>query len=251
MQTPQELLTTEYAKRKERNPNFSIRAFARFLEVSPAQLSQMMTGKRSITVKSIQKISARLNLSPSEKREIAQVYLNPDMTETSAQKKRLKLKDDQFKVISDWYHFAILSLTRIKDSRPDPRWIARRLGISTEEASQALLRLERMGIIQTKPQFKQVASLLDIDSEIPSQAIRKYHKQNLNLAIEKIDTVENSLRQIQSLSIPLNPKKIDSFKKLIDGFLEEASELSGKSPGTEVYSLNVQLIPVTTSTEKT
>jgi uncharacterized protein (TIGR02147 family) len=110
--------------------------------------------------------------------------------------------------------------------------------------------MERMGILQTKPKFKQIGNLLDIDSEIPSEAIRKYHKQNLDLAIEKIDTVENSLRQIQSMSLPINPKKIDAFKRLIDDFLENASDLSGKSAGTEVYSLNVQFVPVTTQLEK-
>jgi uncharacterized protein (TIGR02147 family) len=250
MQTAQELLKLEFDKRRERNPNFSLRAFARYLEISPAQLSQMMAGKRTITVKAMKKIGARLDLSPTEKRDIAQSLLKDETENTSEESNRLKLSEDRFKVISDWYHFAILSLTRLKGAQSDPRWIARRLGISVEEAHQALLRMERMGILQTKPTFKQIGSLLDVDSEIPSEAIRKYHKQNLSLAIEKIETVENRLRQIQSLSIPVNPKKIDAFKKLIDDFLENASDLSGKSAGTEVYSLNVQFVPVTNSLEK-
>ncbi|QLY23858.1 TIGR02147 family protein [Bdellovibrio sp. KM01] len=249
MQTAQELLKLEFDKRRERNPNFSLRAFARYLEVSPAQLSQMMTGKRTITVKTMKKMGSRLDLSPTEKSEIAQALLK-DGSKHPPEAHRVKLDQDRFHVISDWYHFAILSLTRIKDSKADPRWIARRLGISVEEAHQAVLRMERMGILQTKPKFKQVGDLLDVDSEIPSEAIRKYHKQNLDLAIEKIDTVENSLRQIQSMSLPINPKKIDAFKKLIDDFLENASDLSGKSAGTEVYSLNVQFVPVTSPLEK-
>ncbi|WP_413293816.1 TIGR02147 family protein [Bdellovibrio sp. HCB185ZH] len=249
MQTAQELLKLEFDKRRERNPNFSLRAFARYLEVSPAQLSQMMAGKRTITVKSMKKMGSRLDLSPTEKSEIAQSLLKEGSSQAE-ETHRIKLDQDRFQVISDWYHFAILSLTRIKDSQPDPRWIARRLGISVEEAHQAVLRMERMGILQTKPKFKQVGSLLDVDSKIPSEAIRKYHKQNLDLAIEKIDTVENSLRQIQSLSIPVNPKKIEAFKKLIDDFLENASDLSDKSAGTEVYSLNVQFVPVTNPLEK-
>ncbi|WP_413575412.1 TIGR02147 family protein [Bdellovibrio sp. HCB290] len=250
MQTAQELLKLEFEKRRERNPNFSLRAFARYLEVSPAQLSQMMAGKRSITIKSMKKMGARLDLSPTEKREIAQSLLKDNTALPVLESNRQKLKEDQFKVISDWYHFAILSLTRLKGAKSDPRWISRRLGISVEEAHQAVLRMERMGMLQTKPLFKQVGSVLDVDSDIPSEAIRKYHKQNLNLAIEKIETVENSLRQIQSLSIPVNPKKLDAYKKLIDNFLENASDLSSKSAGTEVYSLNVQLVPITNILEK-
>lgn len=243
MLNAQELLINELNRRKSANPNFSLRSFAKWLGLSPAQLSQMLTGKRTITVKSMKKISERLGLSPNERHSLAGSLLQ---TETELHEKQyLRLRDDEFHLISDWYHMAILSLTKIKGAKADPRWVARRLGLSLEEAHQALLRLERLGIIETKPQFRQISPPLEMVSEVPSEAIRKYHIQNLTLAAEKIELVEVSKRQFQSISIPLNPEKIEKFKKLIDSFLASAHELSRKNEGQEIYNLNVQLFPVT------
>lgn len=250
MQSPQHLLTTEFNKRRERNPNFSLRSFAKWLQISPAQLSQMMTGKRAITLKTLEKISQRFGYSPLEKKELMHSFLtDKKLVADKSAKKTLNLQEDQFRLIADWYHFAILSLTQIKGSKADPLWIARRLGISIEQASQALLRLERLGIIQTKPIFKQIVAPFEVVSEIPSEAIRKFHRQNLGLAIEKIDTVPLQKREFQTISIPLNPAQIGKLKKEIDDLLETASDLSNNPDATEVYNLSVQLYPVTTLKE--
>jgi uncharacterized protein (TIGR02147 family) len=250
MQNPVEILNQEFNKRRTRNPNFSLRSFAKWLKISPAQLSQMMTGKRPVTLNSVKKISERLELSPIEKKALINSLLkDKDFIQPNTDKKLVHMQEDQFRVISDWYHFAILSLTKLKEAKADPRWIARRLGINVEQAHQAMLRLERMGIIQTKPDFKQICEPIEVVSTVPSDAIRKYHKQNLGLATEKIDTIPLHLREYQSISIPLNPKHVKLFKKHIDDFLEQASELSDKQNGMEIYNLNVQLFPVTTIKE--
>ena len=250
MQNAVEMLNSEFNKRKGRNPNFSLRSFAKWLKISPAQLSQMMTSKRPITINSAQKIGDRLGLSPIEKKALINSLLRekgslPPPTDS----KRLHMKEDQFRVISDWYHFAILSLTKVEGAKPDPRWIAQRLGIQVDQANQALLRLERMGILQIKPTFKQICEPIEVVSSIPSEAIQKYHKQNLNLAIEKIESVPVKFREYQSISISLNPKHIKIFKEHIDEFLDQVDELSDQKEGSEIYNLNVQLFPLTTLKE--
>lgn len=68
MSPGQQLLNEEYQKRKQRNENFSLRSFAKWLDISPAQLSQMMSGKRTISLKSAKKLSQKLGLSPFEKK---------------------------------------------------------------------------------------------------------------------------------------------------------------------------------------
>jgi uncharacterized protein (TIGR02147 family) len=250
MINPKELLASELKKRKDRNPNFSLRAFARWLGISPSQLSQMLTGKRPITLSTMKKISHRLDLSPLEHKELmTSLIADTSSMDSEKERKKLLLQEDKFRLISDWYHFAILSLTRIKDAQSDPRWIARRLGINVEEANQALLRLERMGIIQTKPTFKQICDPIEMVPDVPSEAVRKYHKQSLNLAIEKVDTIPMKHREYQALTIPLNPKQVATMKKYIDDFLEQITQFTEKNKGTEVYNLNLQLFPISTIAE--
>lgn len=252
MEKPQEILKQEFEKRRKRNPNFSLRSFAKWLGISPAQLSQMMTGKRSVTVNSAKIISEKMNLSPVEKRIFLNSCMkNKEFIEINSEKKTLHMQEDQFRLISDWYHFAILSLTKIKGAKADPRWIARRLGINVDEAHQAILRMERMGILQLKPVFQQVCEPIQVVSNVSSQAIQKHHKQILNLAAEKIETIAVSRREYQSISIPLNPQHIPIFKKHIDDFLEEAAKMSDPKNGTEIYAVNVQLFPLTKTEETT
>lgn len=250
MANPQEILIQEFKKRRTRNPNFSLRSFAKWLDISPAQLSQMMTGKRPITLKQLKKISDRLSFSPVEKRSLMASVVKQKMAGPETDKKILNLEEDQFRLIADWFHFAILSLTQIKGAQANPVWIARRLGISVEQASQALLRLERLMIIQTKPDFKQISAPFEVFSKTPSEAIRKFHRQMMGLALEKIDTVNLELREYQSISFPLHPSQVPILKKNIDDLLEQASELSNDRTASEVYSLNVQLFPVTTIREE-
>lgn len=245
MKQAQELLHTEYQKRRTANPNFSLRAFARWLSISPAQLSQMMAGKRPITLKTMQKVTTRLGLSPIEEKQLLNRWIQPNQDQKSSHRPSLHLQEDKFRLIADWYHLAILSLTKVKGAKSDPRWVSQRLGISVQEANEALSRLERLGVLELRPQFRQLCEPFEIASETPSEAIRKYHKQNLLLATEKIDTIPNHLRQFQSISIPMNTQKVAEFKKWIDQFMDESHKIFVRENSSDVYHLNVQLFPVT------
>jgi hypothetical protein len=48
-------------------------------------------------------------------------------------------------MISDWYHFAILDLTRLDDFQPEPAWVSRKLGLTVSEVKIAVERLLRLG----------------------------------------------------------------------------------------------------------
>lgn len=238
-------ISDEFKKRKARNPNFSVRSFARWLEVSPAQLSQLMNGKRTLTPKTMSKIASRLGLSPFEQRELAATALKNQSPTT----KRNILAEDRFRLIADWYHLAILSLVKIKGAKADPRWVARRLGISSEEANQALTRLERLQILSLNP-LKQIGEPFEVSSEIPSEAIQRFHRQNLLKGIEKLEEVPVDSRQFQTMSLLLSQSQVAKFKKFIDEFIDSAASKFENKNATDVYNLNVQLYPVTKLKEK-
>lgn len=51
------ILETEFARRRRVNPRYSLRAFARSVEIEHSTLSQLLRGKRAMTWKSIRKIA--------------------------------------------------------------------------------------------------------------------------------------------------------------------------------------------------
>lgn len=199
-------------KKKKKKPHFSLRSFARWLNLSPAQVSQILSGKRTVSLKSFLKISDKLDLSPIEKKEflgsVSKIHNKNLKQYKDHEINYLKLQEDEFRLISDWYHLAILSLTEVKGAKADPRWIAQKLKISVQCAQDALLRLQRLKLITIKPQFKQIAPPLNVTAEKSSEAIRKFHKQCLDVACEKIDTVDLSLREFHSMTLKMNPLEL-------------------------------------------
>lgn len=238
-----EHLKNELKERQERNPSFSLRSFAKWLGVSPAHLSQLISGKRKVTPKVLKTVSSRLGLSPSERTAFLKRTLA--IESDRAGQVKLKLSEDQFHLISDWYHLAILSLLKISGAKSDPRWIARRLGITATQAVEAVSRLERLSLIETAPSIKRTSMPLKVSSEVRSDAIRAYHKQNLRLALEKVDTVETQLREFQAVTMAIDPAKLPRARKLIEDFLTQMDELFDGGKPSEVYTVALQLFPVT------
>jgi transcriptional regulator with XRE-family HTH domain len=54
------ILESEFARRRQVNPRYSLRAFARSVNLEHSTLSQLLCGKRAMTWKSIRQISTRL-----------------------------------------------------------------------------------------------------------------------------------------------------------------------------------------------
>jgi uncharacterized protein (TIGR02147 family) len=242
-------IKNEFQERQKRNSSYSLRAYAQWLELSPAQVSQMISGKRPATLNTLGKIKSKLNLSPKEERVYIEEIVSTKISPGESKKEVLNLKEDEFKLIADWYHFAILALLKLKGASLTLRSIASRLGVSFLNARDALERLERLKIIQRRPHLEQISPALEVTSEIPSSAIQLYHRQNLNMAIDRLNDCPPASRQFQSVYLNLREDQIKRYKKLIDQFLDEASEMASTDEDTKLYALNVQLFPVKAATD--
>jgi uncharacterized protein (TIGR02147 family) len=236
------LLRRELARRQEINPAFSLRAFAKFLGLSPASLSQMMSGKRGVSVKRLEAIVLKLDLPATDVRGLLR----------TPKKKNVRiLQEDEFRVISEWYHFAILSLGQLKYCRSDPRWISRRLNIPMGVANEALQRLERLGIIEIKDgSFSQIAPPIRTTSQVPSATIRNYHRSILGLAQTKLETIDIELREFNSLTLAINTKNIPKARKLMAEFQQELQETLEKGQLDEIYQFSYQLFPLSNQESK-
>ncbi len=239
------ILEKELESRKKINSAYSLRSFAKFLEVSPATLSQVMSSKRTLGRKSEEKILSKLGIKSEGSRYSDYVR----STKTKAEEQRtpsLKLEEDVFQLISNWQYFAILSLSELKDSKADPRWIARKLNIKVEEANKAIKRLERLQIIEILPDnsFKQIAPPLTTHEDIPSEAIRNFHRSVLGLAQIRLEEVPVEEREFRSVTIAGNSKRIKKAKKLIKELKELITDCMETGKTDEVYQLNIQLFPL-------
>ncbi len=248
MDNLRELLKEELNARKERNESYSMRSFANFLGMSPAALSQFMSYKRGISGAKATLILQKLGVSPKE----SMYYLSkinggemvlPDQSIEGESKQ--VLREDTFKLISEWYHLAILSVSELRIKTKDSRVIGKILGVKSELINAAYSRLLRLGIIQELPKsFKQIIPPFSTTEDIPSEVIQKYHKEVLKLAADRLEIVDPELREFSSMTLAINTKKLTRAKELIRQFCDDMEDVLETGPRDEVYQFNIQLFPL-------
>ncbi|MFN7999397.1 MAG: hypothetical protein U0Q18_37610 [Bryobacteraceae bacterium] len=142
-----ERLSLEFRCRKKGNPRFSLRAFAKLLEMDHSTLSQILRGSRRATVKQIRSTGKKLGLSAEE----ISVYLAaehvPDAGTTERQSRLRHWTAEAMAVISEPVHWDIVRLCREPGFRADSRWIAGQLDTTVDTVNLALTRLLRLELI--------------------------------------------------------------------------------------------------------
>jgi uncharacterized protein (TIGR02147 family) len=251
----QKILHQKYGELKSRNPGFSRRAFSKRLGLSPGAISELFNGQRKASLKLAERIASRLALDPQERAELFSSFKakgestsqNPSDT---IDPQYLQLSADQFHIIGDWYHFAILTLMRVKNFKSDINWIAERLGLSKSTVQLAMDRLKRVELVKedNKHHWTRSKTRFRTTDDVANISVRKAHAQYIDKAREALDTVPVNRRDYTSLMMSVNPEQLPLAKEKIRKFQDELSAELEKHPGSEVYQLCIQLFPLTNQT---
>jgi uncharacterized protein (TIGR02147 family) len=244
---PQLFLIETLKNAKQRNPMFSLRAFAKQLMVSPAHLSQLLSGKRPMTLRVALKVAEKFDLTPLERAQLLQLAGNRRSGKQRREAQDFRyLESKEFHLISDWYYFAILSLGELKDNEASAAWIAKRLGLTFLQAREAYERLKDLGfLVEENGKFKQSGTPLHSTRDVASTALRKFHKQHLELAQDRLETVSVEMREYSTMTMAVSRKKMKTAKKMIHEFKTKLCQYLESEAVDDVYTLAIQLFPLT------
>jgi uncharacterized protein (TIGR02147 family) len=249
---PRLWLESEYLSRKRRNSGYSLRAFAKFLDIPSGRLSQLLTAKRRFTPKLGLKLAGRLNFDPMQTEALLEAIQSARSKGKGVDPQKSKeayraIEMDSFRAIADPVHFSILSLLELTGFDGSVKAIASSLGMSTVEARIAADRLERMGFVKKeKGKYRILAKESRTTShDVSSAALRQAHKKVLQDAADSLDEVAVELRDVTSMTMAIDPRKIPEAKARIREFRRSLSEFLESDIRTEVYRINIQLMPVT------
>ncbi len=253
MQDYRETLRRALENRCANNPRYSLRSFARDLKISPARLSDVLNGRYGLSRAAAEQIAKVIGLNAEEseffcnqvdsqharskrQREAALELVSS----RSAQYRTLSL--DGFHVISDWYHYAILELSLTKDFQSDSEWIARALGISPHVARAAVERLLRLDLLVEKGGVLRAADEFTASPDgIPSEIIRKFHRQILTKALAAIDLQTVEERDLTSMVMAVDSRRLAEAKADIKKFRRSFDAKFGASGAKDrVYCLSIQ-----------
>ena len=243
-------------ERSSRNPNYSLRAMARQLELSPASLSGIFNGKKNLSLETAVQVATKVDLVGPEKEYFLlmvqfEATKNPQLKEAVAQMMASHnpqgdsqdLELERFKVIAEWHHFAILASTELENFSSIPSVIAVNLGIGQQEAELAIDRLIKVGLLEKNSEGRLCKTLSHpvAKSDATNSALKKFHVQTLKKAIESLENHEAHERRIGSETIAIDDDQLEEYGQLMEDFFNRALALAKSSKKkNHVYHLGVQ-----------
>lgn len=249
-----QILKEKLSDRCNKNPQYSLRAFARDLGISPQRLSHILNGNHGLSVKAAEEISKNLGMNQEEttlfcvlvqkkhaRSKIVRTEADDKLKDIKATYQDLSL--DHFRIIADWYHFAIMELTLVDGFKSDPRWIARSLDIKEIEAKLAIERLLKLEMLvkDKKGNLKLTGSFFADPRGVPSEALRNFHRQLLKKATDALDTQRLDERDVSSTILAIDktlvPEAKADLKKFRENFDKKYSNSENKN---KVYCLGIQ-----------
>lgn len=248
-------IKAELTSRQDRNPAYSLRAFARDLSVSHAYVSQVMNGKKRISAHQARWLGETLGMRPAvvEKMVDAALATEKPKLPPKETKRFIKASVDKLRATGEWYHLAILDLIELSDFQPSLAWISKRLGITEKTAKAAVRRLERLGLlIRDSKGWRKGSEFLSFPTQRSHSCVRQLHRDLIGKALENLSSGKKTdfdARLIAGAMIPCNPERLEEAKQRIHRFRREIIRFLSEGECRELYQLNVQLFPLTKAAE--
>ncbi|MGZ5278719.1 MAG: DUF4423 domain-containing protein [Pseudobdellovibrionaceae bacterium] len=247
-----DVLHNEFQKRRAKNSRYSLRAFAQQIGLQSATLSAVLKRKRALPEPQALRLMTDLKLTHQQKKLVIKSMKTP-LKQSSLkefwERPQIAIEKATAAVISEWEYAAVMSLCRVKDFKPEAKWIAERLGIELSRGEQvwSTLRSLRLIEISSAGEVSVCWENLLASSPIPSKLLRQAHMQELDLAREKLETVPMQQRIFSSLTFAMNSKKMSEANDLIRQFLLQMESTLERGSADQVFQLGVQLYPLTKS----
>jgi uncharacterized protein (TIGR02147 family) len=259
-----EILKQVIQQKTRKNPAYSLRAAARDLNVTPGYLSLITTGKKRLSFERALQFSQFLKMDEtrgelflravaleSMKSPACRAFLENTLSDDDAVRARefATLELDRIRILSEWYHVAVLDLTLLEQFKPDVAWVASELGITSEQVKSAVARLERAGLLEVTPtRWTKTSAKLAVPTTYSDRAIREFHEQMIDKALETLqspDPDDFAAREISSVTFAVDPARMTQAKKEIEKFKRRLlNMMGGEGKCTALYQMNVQLFPL-------
>ena len=213
------VLRAELTRRCARNPSYSLRAFARALDVDHATLSQILRGRRALTRDTLLQLGRRLGLEPSRLegfvRDAEAVRDGPPAYSPSL---------DAAAILGDPLHHQLLALTHTDDFRGESPFLAQVLDTTADAINVVLQRLLRFGLLQMSDgRWLDVTGAGELDPEAFERAVWDHAARRVASGVTSASTAPSGgassphpVRQFQILA--RDPEGTAEFYRRVFGW---------------------------------
>jgi uncharacterized protein (TIGR02147 family) len=253
-----DFIVKELKRRQALNPAYSLRAFARDLNVTISRISEVLTGKTGLSVE------RALHIAQVFEWEEDQTSLFIDLVESEHNrsplgrklaKERLALRttqarilpQEEFSLISEWYYVPMIELLQTKPGNYSPAFLGQRLGLDERTATEAIMKLQQLKLIEWKEDALVATNKVRTTPKgIRSEATRKFHKQILKKAEAAIDTQPLEKRSITSAVMAVDQAQLQKIQERIREFRNELmKEIESAPAKNAVYCMSLNFFEMT------
>ena len=251
-----------FKHRKERQPGYSMRTFARnpTLGISSTSfMTNLIKGARNLTQRQRLAFIKALKLEGLEaeyfdflvqfnqaKTLDEKNYFFSHLSKHRGSQAKLLL-ERQYAFFAKWHHSVIWNYLGLPRSEGSPARIAKHLAeeLPTEQVQESLDLLTGMGLIKKTANGYDVAERhLVTDKVFMGQVAKDYHREFLGIASAALDRYPPEKRQFNVLAFSVSDKGFEAVKQRIGAFLQEVREIVDRDEDmNQVNLLNIQLFP--------
>lgn len=257
---------------KKKNPNWSYGVWSQKLGLKDtSSLTKIVNGQRnpgSNTISSFSKYFKfnkkekeyfedliRLQKSANDPRLSVILLKNMEKKFPNSQVRILDLKS--FSVISHWYGLAIREMVRLSDFQEDPKWISSILNfkVTPTQVQKMLDTLLELKLIVRNENNRLVISSegrIHTENDIASEALKRYHEQNLENASLALRTIDVKEREFLTSCFNMKKSNVLKAKELIREFKNNFVQLLEEEQANdlELFQLQMQFYPLTNLNEE-
>lgn len=232
-------LNNEFEQRVRKNRSYSLRSFARDLSITSSWLSEVLNGKKGISSEKAKAICYSLGLSSVESK-LFQLSVKAAHSRSEKDRKQAvielknfragksslkKLSNDEFRPMSDWYYLAILELTELPECEHSLEWFAKKLNLPLKLVSSAITRLLDQGhLVFENKVFRAVNTESSTTFDIPSDMIKKYHRQIMDQASQALQEQPVQQRDFLNMTLAFDIERAEEAQKVLRKFQQEFAE---------------------------
>ena len=249
-----DILKADFEKNKKKNQSFSVRAYARMLNLSPSTLHALLYKKAAATDATLSKIRTKLRLSLHDleyfrSQSKLQRARTPEGKESLSRRLAKSeprfglLTEDDFKTLSSWYFHVLKELMSTRSFRNDPEWISRAIGITSDQADEAIQALTKLGIVQkdSRGEYRVNQEFIALPSGPPLQEAKNVHLQFMERAQRAVLDQPKGTRNFSTLVLKFRKSDLGKVDEKIRIFRREFSqEFESGGEHDSVYTLAVQ-----------
>ena len=266
---PKQFLQAVYAALKGLDPQYSYQLFSEDLGLGSANAHGIISGKRSLTEKTAERIANALGLLSVQKKYflalVKEYRAKSRSVRESAFSSRLELKSrilptelDRAKLafFEHWYHAAILEMLRLPECQGRAEWLYDHMMPSVskqkiDESIELLKSLSYVSIDNESGRLIPTDATISTGNEVLGLALHSYHRQMLGLSVDALDQLPRDKRDISATTMTVSRRLGDQLRDEINALRKKFLQLSAaETQPEEVYQLNIQLFSLVKKKEK-